>query len=284
MATITITKQWANGQVLLEADLDFIKDDIETFLNTTKITDDNIQNAGITASSKLIDGTISTAKLANLAVTAGKLAADAVTTAKVLDANVTAAKLAADVFTTLIPIASVWPYAAASAPSASWLLCDGSAISRTTYSALFALVSTTYGVGNGTTTFNIPDIRGRVIAGQDDMGGSSANRLTNPGTTTGGLDGDVLGGTGGSETHTLTLAQSPAHDHGGLTGIPLDVGGGGVFNLLQNVKIDIGANVYSPTASAGVIDHKHAITSAGSGTAHNVVQPTIILNYIIRVL
>jgi hypothetical protein len=105
MATLSITKAWADGEVLLEADLDNIKDDVETFLNTTKINDDNIQNAGITASSKLIDASISTAKLANLAittakiddlaVTTGKLAASAVTTAKITDANVTKAKLAA---------------------------------------------------------------------------------------------------------------------------------------------------------------------------------------------
>jgi hypothetical protein len=104
MATLSITKNWADGDILLEADLDEIKTDVETFLNTTKINDDNIQTSGITASSKLIDASISTAKLADSAVTtakitdlnvtAAKIAADAVTTAKILDANVTKAKLA----------------------------------------------------------------------------------------------------------------------------------------------------------------------------------------------
>lgn len=104
MATISITKGWADGDILLEADLDAIKTGVETFLNTTKINDDNIQTSGITASSKLIDGSISTAKLADssittakindLGVTAAKLAADSVTTVKILDANVTKAKLA----------------------------------------------------------------------------------------------------------------------------------------------------------------------------------------------
>lgn len=94
MATLSITKNWADGEILLEADLDEIKTDVETFLNTTKINDDNIQTSGITASSKLIDASISTAKLADSAITAAKIASDAVTTAKILDSNVTTAKIA----------------------------------------------------------------------------------------------------------------------------------------------------------------------------------------------
>lgn len=104
MATLSITKDWADGEVLLEADLDQIKEDVETFLNVTGINDDNLQDAGITASAKLIDASIPTAKLANLSVTTakiddlgvtvGKIAADAVITSKILDANVTKAKLA----------------------------------------------------------------------------------------------------------------------------------------------------------------------------------------------
>jgi hypothetical protein len=114
MASISITKTYDTGIVLTEADLDNIISSVETFINTTKINDDNIQTAGITGSSKLIDGTVTTAKLAtdavttvkitdlnvttgkinDLAVTAGKIAADAVITAKILDANVTTAKIA----------------------------------------------------------------------------------------------------------------------------------------------------------------------------------------------
>lgn len=273
MATLTITKQWANGAILLEADLDYIKSDVETFLNTTKINDDNIQNAGITASSKLIDASISAAKLATGAVTTAKILDDAVTTAKILDANVTYAKLAAAVTSTLVPPGSVWAYGGTSAPS-GWLLCDGSAISRATYSALFTAISTTYGAGDTTTTFNIPDIRGRVIAGQDDMGGTSANRLTNPASTTGGIDGDVLGGTGGSETHALTSAQQAEHTHGFTASV------GGLQVLVGTV---------TGGSSGSGDDHNHSVTGTTgtrqvtvAATAHNVVQPTIILNYIIK--
>ena len=100
MSQIDIRREYADGDVLLASDLDAIVDDVETFINTTKLNDDNIQNSGITASDKLIDASISTAKLASSSVTAVKIASDAVTTAKILDANVTAAKLATDSVTT----------------------------------------------------------------------------------------------------------------------------------------------------------------------------------------
>jgi microcystin-dependent protein len=158
------------------------------------------------------------------------------------------------------PIGVILPYGGTSAPT-GWLLAYGQAVSRTTYAALFAVYSTTYGVGDGSTTFNLPDLRGRVPAGQDDMGGSSANRLTNPGTTTGGIDGDVLGGTGGAETHQLTTAQLAAHTHGYV----LTSTGSGIANGVGQVNNSGSANT----------------TSTGGDVAHNNVQPTIILNYII---
>jgi microcystin-dependent protein len=156
------------------------------------------------------------------------------------------------------PAGMVVPYAGSAAPS-GWLLCYGQAVSRTTYAGLFATISTTYGTGDGSTTFNIPDLRGRVVAGQDDMGGSSANRLTNQ---TDGLDGDTLGATGGAETHTLTEAQMPAHTHA------FDQGNSAVANGALRADQAFGAG--------GLTE------STGGGGAHNNVQPTIILNYIIK--
>ncbi len=129
MATLNVTRSYQDGEVLVQADLDAFLDDIETFVNVTKINDDNIQNNGITGSLKLLTGSVTTskigfeavtaiklgadsvltekildlnvttAKIDDLAVTAGKLAADAVTTAKILDTNVTTAKLADDAVT-----------------------------------------------------------------------------------------------------------------------------------------------------------------------------------------
>lgn len=131
MATLSTTRNYDDGQVLTKADLDAFLDDIESFLNSTKINDDNIQNSGITGSTKLLNQSVTAAKLASdsvetakiaasavttakiadsavttgkindLAVTTAKLAADAVTTAKILDANVTTAKIADDAVTTV---------------------------------------------------------------------------------------------------------------------------------------------------------------------------------------
>lgn len=172
----------------------------------------------------------------------------------------------------ICPAGMVAPFGGTTAP-AGWLLCYGQAISRATYAALFTAISTTYGVGDGSTTFNLPDLRGRVIAGQDDMGGSSANRLTNPGSTTGGVDGDVLGGSGGEEAHVQTTAEMVAHTHLrnnlGLTERLLTTEAGGDFEGGPSI---VHMNAATVTLTA----------STGSGTAFNVVQPTIILNYIIK--
>ena len=169
-----------------------------------------------------------------------------------------------------IPSGTLLPYAGATAPT-GYLLSFGQAISRSTYADLFSAISTTYGVGDGSSTFNVPDLRGRAVAGQDDMGGTSANRLTDQ---TGGVNGDTLGGSGGSETHTLTTAQLAAHTHGAGT-YEIQTGGdaaqqsdnGAVF---RNTPLQ---NSTAVTGDSG---------STGSGSAHNNVQPTFILNYIIK--
>jgi phage-related tail fiber protein len=91
-------------------------------------------------------------------------------------------------------------YAGTTAPT-GWLLADGSAVSRTTYASLFAVVGTTYGAGNGTTTFNIPDMRGRVSA----MPPGASGRLST--VYSGGMNSIALGGTGGEQAHLLAIAE-----------------------------------------------------------------------------
>jgi microcystin-dependent protein len=160
-----------------------------------------------------------------------------------------------------IPAGAVMPYAGASAPT-GWLLCYGQEVSRTTYADLFTAIGTTYGAGDASTTFNLPDLRGRAAVGKDDMGGVAASRVTSAGS---GVDGAVLGATGGADTHTLTVAQLPPHTHnqreatGGVSGSSYTKAGG---------------NSYT---DSGV-----ATTSTGSGSAHNNLQPSIILTYIIK--
>jgi microcystin-dependent protein len=97
---------------------------------------------------------------------------------------------------------------------AGWLFANGQAVSRATYKALFQAIGTTYGTGDGSTTFNVPDCNGRVLAGRDNQGGLDRARLTAP------LNGDTIGNSGGAQTdayqvsvsaHSLTV---PKHYHG----------------------------------------------------------------------
>lgn len=161
-----------------------------------------------------------------------------------------------------IPAGVVSPYAGSSAPS-GWLLCYGQAVSRTTYADLFTAISTTYGSGDGSTTFNVPDLRGRAVAGKDDMGGSAASRMTSGGS---GVNGASLGASGGTETHTLTTPQMPAHSH--------TLNGYGRTATTGGTNADF---VYT-----GSYNLSNTSQNTGGDGAHNNTQPTIILNYIIK--
>lgn len=167
----------------------------------------------------------------------------------------------------ITPVGAVLDYAGATAPT-GWLLCYGQSLVRATYPDLFTAIGTLFGAADGT-HFNLPDLRGRVVAGQDDMGGSSANRLTNPASTTGGIDGDVLGGTGGLETHVITQAQLAVHSHSQVT----SAAGGGLTRRLSDNGLSGAAQDIAQGASTA---------TTGSGDAHNNVQPTLILNKIIK--
>lgn len=90
------------------------------------------------------------------------------------------------------PAGIVMPFAGSVAPQ-GYLLCDGSAVDRTTYATLFAVIGTTFGIGDGSTTFNLPDMSGRVALGESQT--------------------HALGTTGGSETVTLQTTNLPAHAH-----------------------------------------------------------------------
>lgn len=138
------------------------------------------------------------------------------------------------------------PYAGTTSP-AGWLMCDGSAVSRTTYGRLFNAIGTIWGTGDNTTTFNVPDIRGYAIVCK----------------STGGIFANVAAKTG-ELTHVLTIAEMPAHAHGYIApsgGTLINTGGGG--------------NAHSSNIAL-------TSTATGGDGAHNNIQPSVVMNYIIK--
>lgn len=201
------------------------------------------------------------------------------------------------------PAGIIFPYAGSTAPE-GYLMCDGSAVSRSTYAALFAAIGTTYGAGDGSTTFNIPDLTGRVVIG---VSGTHA-----------------LGTTGGEESHTLLEAELPVHHHevpqhghgndivattptlthtitqpafnyekpGSSTKMSVDPWSGTAnYNGTENTAATrstnaaVGNHAAANCTKTGAVSDCQAFdtTSAGSGTAHNNMQPYMAFNYIISV-
>lgn len=198
-----------------------------------------------------------------------------------------------------VPIGVVSPFAGSSAP-AGWLLCAGQNVSRTEYSGLFSVIGTSFGSGDGSTTFGVPDMRGRVVAGIDNMGGSDAGRLSISNT---------IGTTTGAETVTLSSSNLPTHTHAidhDHASFSMTTNNNSQLHshsytsvYLYTANVDYGNyyNGYYPTStSTGTenVTHAHSSTvdvpaftgTSGNGgfanTAVDKMQPTIILNYIIK--
>lgn len=143
-----------------------------------------------------------------------------------------------------------------------WLACDGAAISRTTYAALFAVIGTTYGAGNGTTTFNLPDVRGRSPVG----GGQGA-----------GLTNRALGATGGAETHQMTESEMPLHGH--PTRIAVQSAGTASSTTTGGALLNTtGATSYAAHTGAVSNTAGQQVGGSGGGQAHNNMQPFIVMN------
>lgn len=203
----------------------------------------------------------------------------------------------------IVPTGVVLPYSGASAPS-GWLMADGSAVSRTTYAALFALHGTTFGAGDGSTTFNLPDMRGRSVLGAG---------------TGSGLTARTRGQAGGSE-NSIVVSHSHNHAHGASSGTVSNdhthsgstggfsndhahalgisdaggLGGGGSLVRKGGISGDVSGGStanHSHAFSTGGIsaNHTHAITvnadataAGSSGTGANMA-PYLVLNHIIKV-
>jgi microcystin-dependent protein len=185
----------------------------------------------------------------------------------------------------LVPSGTVSQTARATAPT-GYLLCDGSAISRTTYASLFDAIGTAYGTGDGSTTFNIPNLKGRVPVGRD-----SAQ-----------TEFDTLGEVGGAKTHTLTTTEMPSHTHtqnshnhgqdahghtwqgvndsAGISGSP----GNYPFRIYQDIAPNWPGSSYTIGGTTATNQATTATNqNTGGGGAHNNLQPYVVLNYMIKV-
>ena len=156
--------------------------------------------------------------------------------------------------TATFPVGFMAMFAGSSAPT-SWLLCQGQAVSRSTYSALFAVIGTLYGGGDGTTTFNLPNLSGRAPVGSGTASGAT------------GATAKILGSKAGAETITLTEAQLPSHNHA-LPHYTRTMGHGSIY---YTMSID-------PALSAQTIN----TSNVGSGAAITVLNPYTAVNFIIR--
>ena len=169
---------------------------------------------------------------------------------------------------TIPPSGAVVAFAAASAPI-GWLLCNGSAVSRTTYARLFAVIGTSFGVGDNSTTFNLPNLKGRVIAGLD-----SAQSEFN-----------TLGEIGGTKSETLTTQQMPSHGHGPPSGYFYVESTNGAMrrSTVINYVGTAGENdIWRQRLAENSGDVPLPTASAGGDQSHNNLQPYIAMNYIIK--
>lgn len=156
-----------------------------------------------------------------------------------------------------VPVGSILSSGLTAVPG-GFLLCNGLAVSRTVYADLFAAIGTTYGVGDGVTTFNLPNLVGRAPIGA----GTYTDPVLGPTVRT-------LGGAIGAAAHTLSVGEMPSHSHAALGGGQIaEIGGSG--SLSWN-------GTGAPTNFSN-----STTTSVGGGGSHNNMQPSLVLNWIIK--
>jgi microcystin-dependent protein len=169
-----------------------------------------------------------------------------------------------------IPTATIVPWSSSSVPS-GFLECNGAAVSRSTYSALFAIISTTYGAGDGASTFNVPDLQDNVAMGKS---GTKALASTG-GANTVASTGNVGGSTANA---TLSTAQLASHSHP----VPFrNIGPSNVTQSIQPVSAGPGAGRSTNNTGSGQ-GHSHNMSATFTGDATSVVQPYLTVIYIIK--
>ena len=284
MAVLQTGETFASGQQVTASKLMNIADHA-SFITTANETADG--------STIQVDATGGYLKVPENGIGAVELKSDAtidtnraVGTNHIKDGAITSDKLDGTAISVLMPTGTILPFSGANAPGATspisdYLICDGRSLNTFDYRDLHAVISNTYGgtahnpgttdQSGATTTFNIPDIRGRVIAGLDVDQGGRSDRLTS--LSAANLDGQTLGanngnpgdpgrGANGAQEHTLTESEMPSHSH--------NAWGNGIQN--GGTK-----GSYGDGGSQNV-----STSDTGGDQAHNNVQPTIILNYIIK--
>lgn len=160
------------------------------------------------------------------------------------------------------------PWSTTTAPS-GFLECDGTAVSRSTYAALFAVVGTTYGSGNGSTTFNLPDLTDKTVVSRSTANSKSLAQTGGANTVT--PTGNISGSTGST---TLTSSQIPSHSHNAV-GRLCCAGTPGLNN-------GQGTNCSSTGSTGGGQSHSHNLTANFVGSSTSVLQPYLVLMYIIK--
>jgi len=283
MAILNNPEDFTSGENVTAAKLNNLVDGATFLGGAGEATDGSTlevnDGVGGDGSLRVKDLGITTAKLADGAVSEQKIADSAVTSGKIADGAIIASKIAPSAASAIMPPGGLIPYAGILAPS-GWLLCDGgtiggvgsgAGIESADYETLFDLIKTLYG-NAGTEVFAdgdtvlLPDLRGRVVAGKDDMGGTAANHLTG---LSGGVIGSTLGGTGGSQSHLLTAAQSGLPDH--------------THKIGSQTNSNMVSGSLNVTRTGSILDTTGVTGGAQpASSAHNNVQPTIILNYIIK--
>ena len=185
-----------------------------------------------------------------------------------------------------LPAGVMMPYAGDTAPT-QWLLCDGSAVSRTTYADLFAIIGTTYGSGDGSTTFNLPNAKGKTLVGLDSSDSDFGNLADSP----------------GEKTHKLTIAEMPSHTH--IQNSHNHTQNAHNHNIYSDTNYKFqgaksGGSQINPWAQSGsdytkspeisAVQNATATNNATTATnqntggdgSHNNIQPSLVINYIIK--
>ena len=183
--------------------------------------------------------------------------------------------------TDVIPTGTIHPFAGASQPSSSWLICDGSAVGRGDYPALWSLIGTTYGNGDGTKTFNLPDLRGRTIFGVD----PSQGEFSAPGTK-GGQKTVQAHNHGVNDPGHNHGVYDPGHQHSSQRNFFADAGGAGNLNMSGGgdgyAQGQVNVQTNTSGTGIGIYGNGTGISIQSTGSGANNLNPYIVLNYIIK--